>query len=93
MVLAGSKIMARFSADDLPPCGTYMTISVIGVMKEDVITIPVNAYYKDSSGTYVYCIREDGGQERRDIEIGLITETTVEVTEGLQEGETIYVKN
>ena len=93
MVLAGSKIMARFSADDLPPCGAYMTISVIGVMKEDVITIPVNAYYKDSSGTYVYCIREDGGQERRDIEIGLITETTVEVTEGLQEGETIYVKN
>ena len=93
MALAGTKIMPRFSGEGLPPCGTYLTISVIGVMRENVIVIPVNALHQDSSGSYVYCVREDGSQERRDIKTGLVSETTVEVTEGLEEGETIYVKS
>ena len=84
MALAGTKIMPRFSGEGLPPCGTYLTISVIGVMRENVIVIPVNALHQDSSGSYVYCVREDGSQERRDIKTGLVSETTVEVTEGLE---------
>ena len=58
MALAGTKIMPRFSGEGLPPCGTYLTISVIGVMRENVIVIPVNALHQDSSGSYVYCVRE-----------------------------------
>lgn len=93
MALAGTKIMPRFSGKALPPCGTYLTISVVGVMRENAVVIPVNALYQDSSGSYVYCVRKDGTQERRDIETGLVSETTVEVTKGLEEGETVYVKS
>lgn len=93
MALAGIKIMSRLSGEELPPVGTYMNVFVKAAVKENVITIPVNALFRDSTGSYVYCIQEDGSQNRREIRIGLESETTIEVLEGLEEGEVVYVKS
>ncbi len=82
---------SRMTGETLPPCGSYMAVCVYGAYREDVITVPPNAVHKDTNGAYVYCVAEDGSQQRRDVTVGLSLETAVEIQEGLQEGEVVYV--
>ena len=95
LVLSGEEVRTRF---ELKPedakrveSGQYVSISVIGSYKENALTIPVNALFKDEIGRYVYKII-DGQQVRCNVEIGMITESEAQVLEGLQEGDVIYVK-
>ena len=57
---------------------------------ENVLLIPIDAIYEDSTGVYVYVLSEDGeSTERVDIATGLSDGTYAEVTSGLQEGDVL----
>ncbi len=57
---------------------------------EDVLLIPIDAIYEDSTGVYVYVLAEDGVTANRvDITTGLSDGTNAEVTSGLSEGDVL----
>jgi len=55
------------------------------------LTIPVNALYKESSLRYVYK-NVDGKKVKTEVTVGTITSTSVQITDGLQEGDMVYVQ-
>ena len=72
--------------------GDFILICMIGDYHEQVLSVPKSAVYKDSLGNYVYLI-ENGVRVRKDVTTGYQSGVYVEVVEGLQEGDKVYVKN
>ena len=56
-----------------------------------MLTVPVNALYRDETGQYVYRM-EDGKRVRCEVEVGMTSDVKAEILEGLQEGDEVYVK-
>ena len=52
---------------------------------------PANALFADGLTRYVY-VMNDGVRQRRNVEIGVITDWEVQIISGLQEGEWVYVE-
>lgn len=71
--------------------GDFVLLCMISDYHEDVLSIPNSAVYRDSNGTYVYLMEEDG-RVRREVTTGYKTDVYVEIVEGLQEGDRVYVK-
>ena len=94
MVTAKVTVDTRFTFDkpsEELKCGQYAQIKVVKELKEDVLTIPKNALHEDDTGIYVYKY-EDEQRVRCDVEIGMISDVEIEILSGLQEGDTVYVK-
>lgn len=72
--------------------GDFILVCMIGDYHEQVLSVPSKAVYKDSLGNYVYLI-ENGVRVRRDVTIGYKSGLYVEIVNGLQEGDKVYVKN
>lgn len=71
--------------------GDYACINVKEKLVRDVKYIPKNALYSDSTGDFVYLII-DGALERKAVEIGTVTDINVEIINGLEEGDEVYVQ-
>ncbi len=71
--------------------GDFVLVCMISDYHEDVLSVPNSAVYRDSNGTYVYLL-EENGRVRRDVTTGYKTDVYVEIVEGLQEGDRVYVK-
>ena len=95
MVLSSDKkTKSRFRITDIDAdveAGDTVMICVETGIREDVLRIPSNALYNDESGYYVYIV-EEGRRTRRNVHIGIKTDVLCEITEGLEEGETVYVQ-
>lgn len=73
--------------------GMSATATVIVRTAEDVLTIPAQALYEDGDGVYVYTSydRETGELTgKTEVTTGLSTDSLVEITEGLADGENVY---
>lgn len=93
-MLAGEKITSQFEVlekDGQVTMGAYAMVCVQKSYVEDALVIPRNALYTDSGSRYIYVV-EDNVRIRREITAGLITDTLVEITGGLEEGEVVYVQ-
>jgi len=83
----------------VPPTDKRVLIMTREVGREDVIIIPINAaHIETASGEDGLTSRQDyafvdvnGGRERRDIKAGRRSDIWIEITEGLTEGEYVYV--
>lgn len=95
VVLAGGTPTSRFSLDAQDAAGLeagqYAMVYLVTGTKEDVLLIPSNALYSDSEGRYVYRL-EDGRRVRCPVTTGRSNQIQVEITEGLNEGDWVYVK-
>lgn len=82
-----------FDAVDLngAQIGDFILLCMVSDYHEDVLSVPNNAVYRDSNGSYVYLMEEDG-RVRREVTTGYKTDVYVEIVEGLQEGDRVYVK-
>jgi len=77
---------------DLPSHGEVVFIHFYTAWADDVLRIPINAMFGNwQDGNYVYRF-ENGEQVRVYISVGLITTSYVEVLEGLNEGDEIFVR-
>lgn len=86
-------LYSRFYFEDDPTIenGMYATIVIESNYKENALQIPSNALYSDKEGYYVY--KKNGEEYQRvNVKIGVQTVTAVEITEGIKEGDEIYVK-
>lgn len=72
--------------------GDYCAIITVGNTVENVLTIPINAVYNDTTGRYVYKV-EGNARVRQDVVLGITGSAYVEILEGLKEGDEVYVKN
>ena len=54
----------------------------------NVLTIPIEALFDEGGTSFVYLV-EDGMLARTEVEIGTLTETSVEVVSGVAEGDTV----
>lgn len=83
-----------YSAEDYngAKLGDYVLICMKSNYHDQVLSIPSKAIYRDSSGSYVYLLDGDI-RVRRDVVTGYSSDVYVEITEGLQEGDRVYVKN
>lgn len=72
--------------------GDYVLICVEKNKKENVLTIPIDTLFKDTNGEYVY-LDENGIKLKRYIITGLADTISVEVKEGLKEGDRVYAEN
>ncbi len=94
MILAGEEVKTRFCADAQEgelESGQFAVVMILDSYKENVLTIPVNALYRDESGRYVYKMIDDQ-RIRCNVTVGLITDVKAEIVEGLEEGDMVYVR-
>ncbi len=97
-ILAGASIYTEFDiigpdgwSDEVEP-GMYAAVVLKNNYDSDALLIPANAVLNSAGGKYVYVVTEDGGREKRDIKVRMITNGIyARVLEGLTEGERIYV--
>lgn len=73
--------------------GDYAQLRIIKNRAEDVLTIPVTCLYRDGVGSYVYVIDEAGNRIKTPVATGVRNDIMVEITDGLAEGDEVYVKN
>jgi multidrug efflux pump subunit AcrA (membrane-fusion protein) len=85
----GAELSCRVPSDLQVFEGVQGKLSVSTGEAEDVVVIPVTAVLGTAEEGSVTVIAEDGGEERREVELGLSDGQMVEVTEGLEVGETI----
>lgn len=78
--------------DDTIQIGAFAMVVVISDEKENVLSVPTSAIYKDTISTYVYKIENDT-KSRVEVDIGIHDEYNTEIIEGLLEGDVIYVGN
>lgn len=95
LLLSGAEMNTSFNfVGDVPQdaqAGDYVLLLVKTQLKEDVLYLPPNVLESDASGYYVYLADGNGGRERAEVKIGNRVSTAVEITEGLKEGDEVYV--
>lgn len=70
--------------------GDYAAILIYSDYVQNALLIPRDAVQKDAAGSYVY-VDADGSRVRREVKLGKMTDGLAQITEGLQEGEVVYV--
>lgn len=95
LVLAGETVPAKFSIQAPPGAiqsGEFAMVMVYTVCKENILTVPINALFREGSSWYVYKIVGDT-RVRCDVTVGAVSSVNAEILEGLREGDVVYVKN
>jgi multidrug efflux pump subunit AcrA (membrane-fusion protein) len=81
--------VARFS--HLPVrAGMTADVSVVVASQEDALIVPLRAVHTEGERAYVKRLN-DGQIERVEVELGLMTDTEIEITRGLSEGDAVLV--
>lgn len=94
MLLAGERPPVRFTfaepVEAVP--GDFTEVLIYNSEARGVLRIPVNALYTAESGvTYVYIV--DGEQKiYTEVSVGVRSESFIEITSGLEEGDVVFVK-
>lgn len=97
-VISGATPHTRYDfVDSIPEnleAGMYAAVCLVSNTVPDAILVPTNALFRDSTGRYVYVYEADGEtRTRRHVTTGVTTDWLTQITEGLEEGEIVYVAN
>jgi len=97
ILLSGESLPTRFRVvgpeEDLDgvKAGMYAALCVESGRVEDALYVPMGALYSSAGERYVYVQTEDG-RERRTVSVGLSNGIDMQITDGLAEGEIVFVK-
>ena len=86
-----AKFRLKSDPDGLIQPGDYVTVVTVSDFKPGVLAIPANAIYSDSNGQFVYVVQDDM-RIRKNVVTGVSDSTYIEIVSGIEEGETVYVK-
>lgn len=96
-ILAGEEVNTKFeivaTEAELAKleAGQYAAVHIWRDYIPDALLIPSNAVQTDAAGKYVY-VEENGTRVKRTVKTGLVTDSLTQITEGLKEGDVVYVK-
>lgn len=84
----------NFEADEYVKSGMSVEVRLVSADVKDVVAVPSDAvgYFEDNTA-YVLVKDEKGGQEQRPVTTGVSDGSYTEITEGLSEGETVFVSS
>ena len=89
---SGSRLVTAQVHIDNPDENIYLGIegrvTIYAEKAENVLVVPFSAINADQGGDFCYVIKE-GIVEKRQVKIGLTSEDSMEVLEGLEEGEMV----
>ncbi|MCZ8520710.1 MULTISPECIES: efflux RND transporter periplasmic adaptor subunit [Paenibacillus] len=71
--------------------GLTATAEILVQDKKDIITLPVEALQRAKGKRTVSVLQADGTKEQREVKTGISNKTSIEITEGLQEGEKVVI--
>lgn len=86
---SGTTVRCTVPADVRVFSGLTATLTIAGGVAENVLVVPTTAVEGGSGTGVVYVVLPDGQTEPREVTLGLSDGITVEVTGGLEEGETV----
>ncbi len=93
--LSGKEVYTLFDFVEEPTgleIGQFATIEVYARISENAITVPYDAVgYSQSIGDFVFLVIDDE-LVRQPVETGLKNDAKIEITEGLSEGDVVYVQ-
>lgn len=96
LLASGSAAMSQFSIDS-PDIGAengmYAYIILVKEYLPEALAVPANAVMQEGAEHYVYLVSPDGSQVRRTVRPGLKTDAFIQILEGLEEGDRVYVGN
>jgi macrolide-specific efflux system membrane fusion protein len=76
------------------PVGTNASVDVTCNQAQNALLVPVEALHTTADGqSFVYVLNQVGTPEKRSVEVGLKTATTVEIRSGLQNGELVITSS
>src|SRR5206468_3850775 len=78
------------AGDQAVPVGLTANVNVVTAQKDDTIFIPNRAIRRNGRNQAVDVL-VDGKTQPRNVTSGLANDTVTEITEGLQEGETVII--
>lgn len=95
-VLSGGTPVTLYDLpEELPEdveTGMYAAVCLECDYKENALLVPSNALFSDTYGRYVYVFGDEGEDRvRREVTVGISNRWLTEITEGLEEGEMVYV--
>jgi HlyD family secretion protein len=82
---------ARTETDAKPLPGMSATVTIIVGQAQDVLLVPAQAIQTEGFQSVVEVVNDDGSTERVVVQTGLSDAMSTEITEGLEEGQTIIV--
>ncbi len=89
-VTRNAAIVARVdNPDELLRPGMSASISVILAQRQGALTVPSEAVFVEGGQSYVYVVRPDSVVARTPVSLGSRLSGSVEVTEGLDAGQTV----
>ena len=90
--VAKYTITITIPKDDKMKQGMNASATITIEDREDVLTLPMNALQEKGDRTFVYTEKDDDGNLSGETEVttGLSDGNTVEITDGLEEGATVY---
>ena len=71
--------------------GMYVKMLLDTVLHENVITVPTDCIARENTKSFVYVYNSDGTVSKREIKTGAMVDGVAEVTQGLDEGESVVV--
>jgi hypothetical protein len=86
---SGTTVQCAVPGDVRVFPGLVADMTIAGGIAENVLTVPMTAVEGAADTGVVYVIAEDGTQEERPVTLGLNDGVNVEITGGLEEGETV----
>ena len=94
-VVAGETMYSYFTIENPEniKSGDYAGVVIHMQGGDDCLAVPLEAIFKDESGTLVYILDKDNNLIRQSITTGRETDLYVEVVSGLKEGDRVYVKD
>ena len=91
--LRGESLPTRFApaeGADLPEFGASGSVRIYTGISEDTLILPKACVQQDDIGFYVYA-DEDGQRVKKYVSVGISNTSSIEILDGLEEGEVVYV--
>ena len=95
IVLAGGTPTSTFSLDQPDndmSLGDFTSLCIVSSYVKNTLVVPMDSIFTDPSGKYVYLMKDET-RVRQPVTIGITTNALAEITDGLVEGDEVYVKN
>ena len=71
--------------------GSGANIEIIQQEAKGVVTVPVEAVFKEGEKRFVYRVKSFGGPEKRTVTTGISAANAIEIKDGLKEGERVLL--
>ena len=90
--VATYTVSVSIEAGDQPvPVGLTANVNVVTAQKDSTLYVPNRAIRRNGRNQVVEVQTEGGKTEQRTVSTGLANDTITEITQGLQEGETVII--